>query len=322
MLLANEFLGEQMAEPKWKRFGKLIHGIHTQLAPQGAVVTLDDKIIGCESKVERQLDVTIRVSTAQYKILIVVECKDEARPIDVGTMGEFASLLRDVKANKGVMISGSGYTPAALGMARAQGIDTRTYLDTESVDWKSEVTIPVLLTRAKLDAWSVRFSSVPGCQWGAPTNIPFPFIETFAEDGTPLGPIITLLGKIWNHDESLHEPGEHTVLLAEHVLLNVGDTRRHTKLKAVIKVERCYYLGPLPVKMAGFRDEPDGSLSTQEMTTDFIEPARIERGEMPGWVRLPTDKEIAINVMLSMNYIDALPESAEDMEAHPPSTAG
>jgi hypothetical protein len=131
-----------------------------------------------------------------------------------------------------------------------------------------------------------------------------------------------LLGKIWNHDESLHEPGEHTVLLAEHVLLNVGDTRRHTKLEAVIKVERCYYLGPLPVKMAGFRDEPDGSLSTQEMTTDFIEPARIERGEMPGWVRLPTDKEIAINVMLSMNYIDALPESAEDMEAHPPSTAG
>ena len=139
-----------MAEPKWKRFEKQIHQIHTQLAPQGAIVTLDDKIVGCESKVERQLDVTIRVTVAQYKILVVIECKDEARPIDVGTMGEFASLLRDVKANKGVMISSSGYTPAAIEMARAQGIDTRTYLDTEGVDWKSEVTIPVLLTRAKL----------------------------------------------------------------------------------------------------------------------------------------------------------------------------
>jgi hypothetical protein len=322
MLLGNESIGEPMVEAKWKRFEKLIHGIHSQLAPQGAVVKLDDKIIGCESKVERQLDVTIRVSVAEYKILIVLECKDESRPVDVGTMGEFASLLRDVKANKGVMISSSGYTSAALAMARVQGIDARTYLDTESVDWKSEVTIPVLLTRSKLDAWGVRFSSVPGFQWGAPTNIPFPFIETFAEDGTSLGPIITLLGKLWNHDDRLQEPGEHTVLLAEDVLLNVGDTRCHTKVEAIIKVTRCYYLGPLPVKLTEFRNELDRSLSTREMKTDFIEPARIERGDMPGWVQLPTDKEIAISVMLSMNYIDALPESAEDMKAHPPSTAG
>jgi len=168
----------------------------------------------------------------------------------------------------------------------------------------------------------VRFSSVPGFRWGAPTNIPFPFIETFAEDGTPLGPIITLLGKIWNHDENLHEPGEHKVLLAEHVLVNAGGARYHTKLEATIKVDRCYYLGPLPVRMAGFRDEQDGSISTKEMTTDLIEPARIERGEMPGWVQLPTDKEIAITVMLGMNYTDALPENPEDMEPQPPFAVG
>jgi hypothetical protein len=106
--------GEQMAEPKWKRFEKLIHQIHSQLAPQGAQVTGNDKIVGCESKVERQLDVTIRATVAQYKLLIVVECKDETRPIDVGAMGQFASLLRDVKANKGVMISTSGFTSAAF----------------------------------------------------------------------------------------------------------------------------------------------------------------------------------------------------------------
>src|SRR5579863_9395591 len=119
-----------MAEPKWKRFEKQIHQIHSQLAPQGAVVTLDDKIVGFESGVERQLDVTIRISVAGYKILVVIECKDESRPVDVGGIGEFTSLLQDVKANKGVMISSSGYTPAAVEMARARGIDTRTYVDT------------------------------------------------------------------------------------------------------------------------------------------------------------------------------------------------
>jgi hypothetical protein len=311
-----------MADPKWRRFEKLIHQIHAQLAPEGANVTLDDKITGCESKVERKLDVTIRASVAQYKILIVVECKDEARPIDVGTMGEFASLLRDVKANKGVMISTSGYTEAAIEMARAQGIDSRTYLDTESVDWRSIVTIPVLLRRARIRSWSVQFLIVPGFQWGVPANIPFPFIETFAEDGTPLGPIITLLGKIWNRDKNLQKPGQHTVLLAEHVLLNVGDTRRHSKLEAVINVEEYRYFGPLPVKMAGFRDDQNGSLSTKEMTTEFIEPVRIERGEMPGWRELPTDNDIAITVMMEMKYVDALPERPEDINPQPPSAVG
>jgi hypothetical protein len=301
----------KMGEPKWKRFEKLIQQIHTEFGKD--TVTLDDRVMGSLSKTERQLDITIRAFVNQYRIFVVIECKDEARPVDVAAIGEFAGLLRDVKANKGVMISTSGYTTAAVEMARALGIDTRTYLDTENIDWKSEVTIPVLLTRAKLDSWNVRFSAIPGLPWAVPTNIPFPFIETFSEDGTPLGPIITLLGKKWNHDQRLHEPGEHLILLAEHVLLKVGDARYHTKLEAIIKVERRYYLGPLPIKMVGFRDEQEGCITAREIKTDWIEPALIEGGEVPGWVELSPDKEIAINVMFQMGYSDYLPESIEDM---------
>jgi hypothetical protein len=314
-----------MPDPKWKRFEKLMHDLHTQFAPESAKVTQDDKIIGCESKVERQLDITIRHTVAHYNILIVIECKDESRPIDVGKMGQFASLLRDVKANKGVMISTSGYTPAAIEMARAQGIDIRTYVDTESIDWKSEVRIPVLLTRSTLDAWRVTFSGAPGIPaalWGVPTHVPFPFIEAFALDGTALGPLATVLGRIWNHDGSLQEPGEHTVLLGEHILIESSDGRRfHTRAEAVVRVSRHYYLGQLPVQMAGFRNEQDGSLSTKKITTDFIEPARIERGEMDGWVELPTDKEIAIEIMMGMTYSDWLPETREEMRPEPPSAA-
>jgi hypothetical protein len=145
-------------------------------------------------------------------------------------------------------------------------------------------------------------------------NVHFPSIETFAEDGTALGPIITLLGKKWNHDRNLHEPGEHVVMLAEYVLIGVGDGRSHTKLEAWIKVEEVCFLGQLPVKMTGFRDEQDGSLTTNELTTDFIEPARIERGEVPGWERIPTDRDIAIEVMMVMGYTDAMPETPEDLK--------
>jgi hypothetical protein len=311
-----------MRVPKWKRFEKLIHQIHSQFAPSDAVVAWSEKVVGCESKVERQLDVTIRANVAQYKVFIVIECKDEARPVDVGSVGEFASVLRDVKANKGVMIATSSFTSGAIEMARAQGIDTRTYVDTEGVDWKAEVTIPVLLTRVRIHSWSVRYLTVPGFPWGAPTNIPFPFVETFGENGTPMGPIITLLGKVWNHDKSLHEAGEHKVLLGEHVLLNVGQKQFHTRLEAVIKVKRQRYFGPLPVKMAGFRDEQDGSLSTNEMTTDSIEPARIERGEVPGWVELPAEGDLAVAVMMMIGYVDALPERPEELDRGSLSSTG
>jgi hypothetical protein len=230
-------------------------------------------------------------------------------------MGEFASLLRDVKANKGVLISTSGFTAAAIEMAKAQGISTRTYLDTEDVDWRSEVTIPVLLERTQLESWRVRFSTVPGFPWCVPTNVPFPLIETFAEDHTPLGPVITLFGKAWNHNETLHEPGTHIITLADHVLVKIDGEWCPTKMSAELNVQRRYYLGSLPVKMQGFRDERSGSLITNSLTTDRIEPAKIERGEVPGWTEVGISDDLAVTVMMRMGYIDAVPENAKEMEA-------
>lgn len=322
-----------MADPKWKRFEKLIHSVHTQFAPEAAVVTLDDAIVGYHSKVPRQIDISIRVHIAHYPVLIVVECKDHSRPIDVAELGAFANLRDDVRANKGVMISTSGFTPAAIEMARAHGIDTRTYIDTESQDWKTEVSIPMILSRVMLHSWAVTFSSVPGFPMTIPTNIPFPLIETFNENGTPLGPVLVLLGQKWNHDDSIHVPGEHSVPLADHVLFHVGQSIGHAKIVAKLKVERRYYKGPLQISVAGFRDEQSGSIITKELTTECVEPARIERGEAVGWSEMtdfrnyeidhieradpdrtnkPTVDGIPLEAMMIMHYIDGLPESAEE----------
>ena len=309
-----------MTDPKWKRFEKLIHGIHTQFAPEGATVTLDDEIVGYHSKVPRQIDVSIRVRVAQYPVLIIVECKDHSRPIDVAELGTFVSLRDDVRANKGVMISTSGFTPAAIEMARAHGIDTRTYVDTESQDWRTDVSIPVVLVCVMLHSWAVTFSNPPGFAAAIPTNIAFPLIETFAVDGEPLGPIIVLLGKKWNHDESLHIPGQHSVVLADHVLVYAGSTQGHVRIVAKLRVERRYYRGPLQISVAGFRDEQDGSILTKELKTEFVEPAKIKRGEAPGWSEVTEIRNYAIDgvpleAMLVMHFIDALPETPDEFRS-------
>jgi hypothetical protein len=51
-----------VADPKWKKFEKLVHALHTQLAPTGAIVTYDDHIMGLETGTERQIDISIRVT--------------------------------------------------------------------------------------------------------------------------------------------------------------------------------------------------------------------------------------------------------------------
>lgn len=264
--------------------------------------------MGFQSKVLRQIDVVIRGHINQYQILIVIECKDEARPVDVSMMDAFVSVVRDVKANKGVMISTSGFTPAAIELARVHAIATKTYLDTENVDWKTEVTIPVLMSYLKIESIGFKFSGVPGHPMVLAGNVRPPMIEAFSTDGTPLGPIIALVGRQWNHDPSLQVPGDHSILVAEDVLLQAGQLRHHAKINAILNVRQHHYYGPLPINIVGFRDEQDGSISAQEMKTDFIDPTRIVNCEMPGW-REVTNKDTPIECFLQFGFTEYLPET-------------
>lgn len=297
-----------MAEPGRKRFEKQVQQIHRQLAPKGAKIAHDERIIGFDSKIERQVKTTIRYSVGHYDMLLIVDCKDYSDPIDVDIITSFKSLAKDVRANKAVMISASGYTAPAIEMARSAGIEARTSLDTEHSEWHSDISIPALISGIGIDSWNVRFSPVPGHLFGIPSHpqqVAFPLIETIAPDGTPLGPILVLLREKWRQDESLQVPGQHAFNLAEHVVIRDGANEFHSRIDVEIRVVRRHYFGPVGVSLQSFRE---GSI-TNEMKTDFIDPERIERGEVPGWVEIPNKDELAVSVMLRMGYVNALPET-------------
>src|SRR5215472_12571604 len=184
--------------PKWKRFERLIHQLHEQYGVVGANITLDDHIEGLDSKILRQIDISIRAAVGLYQVLIVVECKDYASPLDVGDVGAFATLKHDVRANKGVIIATGGFTPAAIELARSHGIDTRTYLDTESADWGTDVTIPIALDATKLLGYGFTFTNPrpnPCLPMAIPGNVPPHLIELQTPEGEDIGPLILLLGR-------------------------------------------------------------------------------------------------------------------------------
>jgi len=96
---------EEPTKTKWKRFEQKAFEIQKSISHGSADVKFNDVILGVDSKTERQIDISIRANVGSYSILIIVECKDYKTPVDVTAVEGFVGVVRDVRANKGVMIS-------------------------------------------------------------------------------------------------------------------------------------------------------------------------------------------------------------------------
>ncbi|HEX8853934.1 MAG TPA: restriction endonuclease, partial [Pyrinomonadaceae bacterium] len=87
-----------MTDNKWKKFEDLAAHIQRRLSPE-AVVRQNEYILGKRSKRKRQIDITVRKEVRPYELLIVIDCKDYKRPVDVKDVESFIGLTKDVGAN-------------------------------------------------------------------------------------------------------------------------------------------------------------------------------------------------------------------------------
>lgn len=128
---------------KGKEYELLIERIYKEL--QGdAEIKQDDFILGKESGTKRQLDLTIRHKIAETEILIIVQAKDWKHKADITIVGEFISVIRDVRGQKGILICKSGFTKKAIEYAKRENIQLLSAHAAEKTDWKLELNIPVL----------------------------------------------------------------------------------------------------------------------------------------------------------------------------------
>ncbi|HEX8398010.1 MAG TPA: restriction endonuclease [Pyrinomonadaceae bacterium] len=127
----------------WVDFEQLAAQIYRELLPH-AKVTYDDHIMGHDSKVLRQIDVSIRYSIVGHNQLMIVQARDKTRPADINAVGEFATVIRDVRANKGILICRGGFTSGAKSLADDLGIDLCNIHDAESRRWTLEIKLPII----------------------------------------------------------------------------------------------------------------------------------------------------------------------------------
>jgi Restriction endonuclease len=121
----------------WKGFERIIEKIHRQWSPD-AQIQHDERVRGHSGR-QRQLDVTIRTRVGPYSILIVVECKEQLRPVGISQVEAFAKKLEDVGASQGVMVSRSGFDDGARAIAAQNQIRLLNYRDAEDEDWRKVV---------------------------------------------------------------------------------------------------------------------------------------------------------------------------------------
>jgi Restriction endonuclease len=292
----------EQREKKWKRFEKLAYEIQKGLAGTAKVI-LNDSIMGVDSKTPRQIDISIRDNVAQYSVLVVIDCKDYKQPVDVKTVEGFVGLLRDVRANRGAVIAYNGFTEAAVNVAKSHGVDTFLLLDTESIDWQCYVTIPALLERTHFQKFSIMvegtgLTRIPASAEGLGD------LELYGEDGASLGTVKNILHSKWNKQEIPHEPGTHEVIIGKLVKVLFQGCESRLDVSATVLATREYYCGPIPVHLQGFQDVQKGGVITKKLRTEFIEPRKIESGEVPGWIKIDDPSNLPFEVFFHLGYSD------------------
>jgi hypothetical protein len=100
----------------WKDYEKEVHSYFSKMYPN-STITYDAKIIGRYSKKERQVDVLIEDDIAGFPLRVVVDAKYFSENIDVKCVESFISMLEDVNANQGLLVTQKGYSQAAINRA-------------------------------------------------------------------------------------------------------------------------------------------------------------------------------------------------------------
>jgi hypothetical protein len=127
-------------EPDWKLYENAI--AHIEESYENCTVTRNHRPVGRRSGVKRQVDVWLEATVGDnHVVTVAIECRRYEKPVTIKDIDAFCGFLDDVGANKGVMISHSGYTGGAEKRAQAAGIELRmlTIEQAEDFDWEEFV---------------------------------------------------------------------------------------------------------------------------------------------------------------------------------------
>jgi hypothetical protein len=280
---------------KWREFEKLAANIQQQLAPE-ASVTLDARLPGKRSGIERQIDILVEQTVGQFPIRIVVDCKDYNHPLDVKDIETFMGLVEDVSANKGAIIAASGFTSTAKKRAKDAGIDLYRFVDTEHVKWRSYVSIPCVVRDRCIELFSFTFQSTGYCRMAGcdPRHTCL-----YRADGNRIDCLHNLVIEAWESGRIPSKPGryEKTLLTSGDTYIKTDDVLYQVTVLVNATVGEKLYFGQVPLSDAsGLHDEINGVFHTKGFSTAPLDLLEVERT----WERISSISQLAVKPVLEL----------------------
>lgn len=114
-------------------------------------LVMNDRILGKESAIKREIDISIKGKIENIDLLYIVQCKDHKKRADIKIIGEFSSVIKDLGASKGFLICSSGFAKTIHNYAKTKGIELLTLEDINSDKWNVKIEIPIVYTINKLN---------------------------------------------------------------------------------------------------------------------------------------------------------------------------
>jgi hypothetical protein len=296
--------------PRWKAFEELAASIQRQFVDERATVTTNEHLTGRRTGIKRQIDICIRQNVGTYDLLIVIDCKDHAAPVDVKEVEEFMGLVGDVGANKAAMISASGFTSTAKTRAADAGIDLLRLIDAGDHPWRSYVSIPAVLTDHFIASVSFEFWGTG--QMAIPFVTDWRLLPLFRSDGSPIDLLGNLLIDRWSDGSIPQEDGVHKriPLSPEQTYTKVEGKLYSVNVGATVVVETRCFFGQLPLsKVAGFHDEIRDEFKTRGFTTESVSFADLERD----WRPISSTEALAVEKVMDL-VVSSVPERIEVQE--------
>jgi predicted helicase len=100
----------------WRDYEKEIFQYFKTLYPD-CKISYDVKKKGKYSKQNRQIDVLVEATVADFPIILIVDAKYYSKKVDVKEVESFISMLEDLDAHQGLMVTALGYSDAAINRA-------------------------------------------------------------------------------------------------------------------------------------------------------------------------------------------------------------
>lgn len=122
----------------------LVQALEQLLAGAPVEIRSPDFIMGRSSETTREVDVSLRSTVGSVSVLVIIECRDRAKPQDVTWIEQLASKREDVGADKAVAVAAGGFSAGARNLARSKQVDLRSLEELEPhvvFDWLTDQTL-------------------------------------------------------------------------------------------------------------------------------------------------------------------------------------